>query len=127
MHQGKLFKVVAAGLDEETGKTRYHLNLSDNEGISDDPSTHLEVVRQVRRPTFTVSGGIQKHGADNDRYNDSDKDNFISFSLLLALQGEFLAFRSAVAEDRFLQARRRGNLLSFFNTNLGELNGHACA
>ena len=36
------------------------------------------------------------------------------------MQGDYIGFRSAAAEDRFLQARRKGAALSFFNTNLGE-------
>lgn len=39
--------------------------------------------------------------------------------MLRCAQGKWLAFRSAAAGDRFLQARKRSPRLVFFNTNIG--------
>ena len=40
--------------------------------------------------------------------------------MLCATQGDYLGFRSEFASGKYVQARRKGGPLGFFNTNLGK-------
>ena len=88
----------------EAEKRHFSLKPADSGVAEADSGTHLEIVRQV-------SGG--------DYASSSPSELEDPWRAKLDVQGDYIGFRSAAAEDRFLQARRKGAALSFFNTNLG--------
>jgi hypothetical protein len=118
-----LAPVELSGEASESGAVLFALLPSERAGTS-DTATHLEVIRQAsadcgtpldtavseqrQRPVLCVADALTLPCLTCSRPCAS------------AVQGKWVGFRSAVAGDRFLQARRRGsNRLVFFSQNVG--------
>lgn len=93
---------------ENDDATAVHFLLDVMNCSADNNLAHLEVLKQVPLLCrhclyhFQINRPLRSQSTASD-----------------CLQGKWYAFRSAAAEDRFLQARKRSPRLVFFNTNIG--------
>ena len=141
--QNQAYKVAQAeGLEDEPGKTNYVFQPTSSADVQSDKAAHLEVVRQVctcqehqlcqRLAELHI---LSYHGcmcniamltACHECSCKPKSRNALALLITLcqlkciASQGDWIGFRSAVAEDKFLQSRRHGKQkLAFFNSNFG--------